>query len=262
MRVRRALPVRLASLGGAVALAAVGLAGTVGLTLAASGGVAGADTPPFQSMCTLVTGPTTLTATITGSISPDPVSPGGSFNLSNFAVKTQLSQATATIIAGATFSGTLTLAINSTGATPASQTATFTIPPTTVPNPVTGPLPLTAPGTVGSFTANATGSTSVALSTGLTGSLVATLNGQSLPAAPCTQAASEQIASAPIHVPAGQLQAVLPNAGPSAGGNTVKVVGNYLSGVSAVTFGGVPATKLHAAHAQLDPRGRAAGDCR
>jgi hypothetical protein len=190
-----------------------------------------------------VTGPTTLTATITGAISPNPVSPGGSFNLSNFTLKTELSQATATLIAGATFSGSLTLAVNSTGALPASQTATFTIPPTTVPNPVTGPLPLTAPGSVGSFTADSTAG-SVSLSTGLTGSLVATLNGQSLPAAPCTQASPEVIASASTHLPPGQLQGLLPNAGPSAGGTSVKIVGNFLANPSAVTFGGVHATSF------------------
>ena len=93
MRSRRTLPVRLASLGGAVALATTGLAGAVGLALAGSGGTAGADTPQFTSTlhpaghrdrprCPI---------TVTGSISPNPVSPGGSFNLTNFALKTQFS---------------------------------------------------------------------------------------------------------------------------------------------------------------------------
>ncbi len=244
MRSRRTLPVRLASLGGAVALATTGLAGAAGLALAGSGGIAGADTPQFNSTCTLVTGPTTLPVTVTGSITPNPVSPGGSFGLTNFAVKTQLSQATATLIAGATFSGSLTLAINSTGATPATQTATFTIPATSVPDPVTGPLSLTAPGSVGSFTANSNGSTQVTLSTGLTGSLTAVLNGQALAPGICTQASAEQIAAAPIHVPAGQLQGLLPNAGPSAGGTSVKIVGQFLANPSSVTFGGVPAASF------------------
>ena len=134
--------------------------------------------------------------------------------------------------------------MNSTGATPATQTATFAIPATSVPNPVTGPLSLTAPGSVGSFTANSTGSTQVTLSTGLTGSLTAVLNGQALAPGTCTQASAEQIAAAPIHVPAGQLQGLLPNAGPSAGGTSVKIVGQFLANPSSVTFGGVPAASF------------------
>jgi hypothetical protein len=244
MRSRRTLPVRLASLGGAVALATAGLAGTVGLALAGSGGTAGADTPQFNSTCTLVTGPTTLPVVVSGSITPNPVSPGGSFGLTNFAIHSSLPQATAAMIAGHTFSGSLTLAINSTGATPASRTATFVIPSTHVPNPVTGPLTIVATGSVPSFTANTTGSTAVTLSTGLTGTLTAAIDGTSLPTGTCTQAASEQIASAQIHTPAGQLQALLPNAGASAGGTTVKVVGNFLSNPSAVDFGGVPAASF------------------
>jgi hypothetical protein len=63
----------------------------------------------------------------------------------------------------------------------------------------------------------------------------------SLPPATCSQPSAEQIASAPIHVPAGQLEGLLPNAGGSAGGTSVKIVGTFLSNPSSVTFGGVPA---------------------
>ncbi len=109
---------------------------------------------------------------------------------------------------------------------------------------MTGPISITAPGSVSSFTANSTGSTAVTVSTPTTTTLNASLNGAAPIPAPCTSPSAEQIASAPIHTPAGQLQGLLPNAGPSAGGTSVKIVGNFLSNPSAVTFGGIPATSF------------------
>jgi IPT/TIG domain len=244
MRSRRTLPVRLASLGGAVALAAAGLAGTVGLALAVPGGTAGADVT-YNSSCNLpVFGPTTFPITVTGQISPSPVSPGGSFNLSNFSLKTQFPQNLATLIAGGTIGGSATMTVTSTGATPSGQTATFTIPTIHIPNPVTGPISVVAPGSMSSFTANSTGSTSVSLNTSTTATLNSSLNGAAPIAVTCTSASAEQIATAQIHTPAGQLQGLLPNAGASAGGTSVKIVGTFLSNPSSVTFGGVPAASF------------------
>ena len=111
MRARRALSVRLASLGGAVALGVAGLAGSVGLALSASGGPAGADTPTFNTSCTIPPSPTvvaTIPVTISGSISPNPVSPGSQFNMSNFGLHSQITAAFGSAIAGGTFSGALT----------------------------------------------------------------------------------------------------------------------------------------------------------
>ncbi len=249
MRSRRTLPVRLASLGGAVALAAAGLAGTVGLALAGSGGTAGADTPQFSANCTLaVLGPTALPVTVTGRISPNPVSPGQSFVATGLGLQTQLSVAFQNLVVGAfgpnaVVTGTFTSTLSSTGASPSSVPVTFTINPITVPATPTTPINLTAPAPDAAFSALSSGASSVAVLTGTSGTLNPFVNGMGPLTAPCTTPA-EQIASAPIHTPAGQLQGLLPNAGPSAGGTSVKIVGNFLSNPSAVTFGGIHATSF------------------
>ena len=240
MRAPRPLFARLASLGGAIALTAAGLAGSIGL--AASSGPAGADSPQFTATCTIAAAQQLIPTTITGSISPDPVAPGHAFGLSNFGLQTQLSQATAQAIQGQTLTGTFTTNVISTGATPSSEPVTFNIPSTTVPNPVTGPLALTATGTAVSFTADSTGASSVALSVDVTGTISVVVNGVPI-SGPCTNP-SQQIASAPIALPAGTLQAVLPNASAPAGGGMVKIAGLFLSNPTAVTFGGVPATSF------------------
>jgi hypothetical protein len=236
----RTFSARLASVGGALALAAAGLVGSIGLVAASS--PAGADTGSFTSHCALVTGPTDLTVTVIGSITPNPVSSGSSLNLHGLGLKTALSLATQKLIPGATFSGTFTSNITAVGAVPSSQPVTFTIPPTTIPAVPTGPLPITAPGVISPFTAGASGS--VKLSIAASGSLNATLNGAPIPPAACTQPA-EQIATATIKPASATISTVLPNAGPTAGGTTVKIIGNNLNGPSAVTFGGIPATSFH-----------------
>ncbi len=237
MKATRTLSVRIGSLGGALALVAAGLAGTVGLV--AAGGPAGADSAPFSSNCTLVTGPTVLSAVVGGSISPDPVQPGGAFTAAGLELRTSLAVATQVLIPGATFSGTFTTNITAAGATPASQSVSFTIPATSIPAHPTVPLPLVAKGSIGTLRANA-GATSVALSTATVGSLNVVLNGAAIPPAACTQPA-EVITSAPVAVPAGTVTAVLPNSGPTAGGTSVTIHGANLGGPTAVDFGGVPA---------------------
>ncbi len=99
MRATRPLTVRLASLGGAVALAASGLVGAFGLV--GSAGPAGADTPSFTATCTglPVLGTTTFAIdSVTGAISPSSVAPGAPFNVSGFSLKTALDSATLAIL--------------------------------------------------------------------------------------------------------------------------------------------------------------------
>ena len=237
MKATRTLSVRIGSLGGALALVAAGLAGTVGLV--AAGGPAGADSAPFQATCALVTGPTVLNVIVGGSISPDPVQPGGTFSATGLQLRTSLAVATQVLIPGAKFSGTFTTNIIASGATPASQPVSFTIPPTTIPASPTVPLPLVSSGSIGALKANA-GATSVSLSTDVVGSLNVILNGAAIPDAPCTEPGT-LITSAPIAVPAGSITAVLPNSGPTAGGTTVTIHGTNLGAPTAVDFGGVPA---------------------
>ena len=197
MRARRALPIRLASLGGALALAAAGLAGTVGLMLTAFNGTVGADTPEITTTC-VIPGLITVSfpLTLTGSISPNPVSPGGSFDPTNFTLQMALPVSGAQQLPGIAFGGTFTVPISSTGATPATRTATFTIPPTPIPQKVTAPVPLVGQGSIGPFNAT-TSAKSVSLSTGHIGTFNVTLNGAGIGLASCTQPKSE-ISSAPV----------------------------------------------------------------
>ncbi len=242
MRATRTLSVRLASLGGAVALAFVGIVGTTGLV--ASGGPAAADTSPFTSTCLLAApfGSTPFPGTIvTGKISPSPAPAGGGFSVTNLAIELTLPSSITSLIPGATIAGTFTSTLTATGATPSSQAVTYTIPTTTITNPAP-PIVATAPDA--SFTADASGAPSVSISTGTAGSFSAVLNGTPVtPPSACTNPA-ETIDTATIALPAGQLSAVLPNADAPAGGATVVIHGRFLSNPTSVTFGGVPATSF------------------
>ena len=241
MRSKRSFVVRALSLGGALSLAGAGLATSVALT--SSGGVAGADTPSFTANCKIAGVATSLTAVITGAISPAKVAPGSSFGLSGLSLKSSLAVATQDEIKGKTFGGVFVGTVTSTGASPSSLPVTFTIPQTPVPAAPSKPLALVAPGALsGSFTATA--GTSVSVSFGTSGTLAATINGSSVGApGPCTQPA-ELIASAKVATPAASLKALLPNSGPLGGGSTVKVIGTFLSNPTSVTFGGKPATRV------------------
>jgi hypothetical protein len=102
---------------------------------------------------------------------------------------------------------------------------------------------LIAPGAASPFTANASGTVAVSTATDSTFNLVLTGPIPLMTSGPCT-APAEQIASAPIEVPAGTINAVLPNSGPVAGGSTVTIHGANLGNATAVTFGGVPAVSF------------------
>ena len=74
---------------------------------------------------------------------------------------------------------------------------------------------------------------------------------QSAFSGPCTGPPPVLIASAAITPAAGFITNVIPNAGPVAGGTTVKLVGSHLGGATAVDFGSQPATSFHVLSASL-----------
>ena len=233
MRSKR-LAVRMASLGGAVALMGAGLAGMVGLV--ATSNPAGADTPSFTVSCTIEGMPSTAPVTVVGSLSSP--APGGSVSVNGLSLHTTFSSPLLGEIAGDTFSGTITSTLTATGTTQASQPVTYTVNPVVIP-PAATSLSVIAPGTASPFTAGPSGS--VAVSTAADSTFTVTISGiGTLPPGPCT-APVEQIASAPIVVPAGTVSSVLPNSGPLAGGSIVTIHGANLSSPTAVNFGGVKA---------------------
>src|SRR5664280_2200969 len=244
MRPRRTVLVRVATLGGAAALTAAGLVGSIGLA-AVSSGVAGADTAPYSSSCTLngAATPTVTAGQVTsGKITPNPPGAGKSFTLNNFALLLHLGTTNAVALAavGASISGSFVGTVTAAGATPASQSVTFTVPNTAV--QASDPA-IVATGSATSFTAG-DGTTPISVSTGGTGTL--TINvGPPLNLAetgPCTNTplVIDSVAPAP------SVTAVLPNAGPLAGGTSVTVHGTSLGSPTAVTFGNTAATSFSA----------------
>ena len=243
MRSKRTFSVRAASLGGALALLGAGLAGTVGLvaTTAVTTTPAGADTAPFTATCVLKVAGSTVDESITGlvitgSLSPTAPTAGAKFTLSNFAELFTLGSL-ASDIKGDTLSGTVKASVTATGATPASQAVTFTIPSTVIGS---NQPPIKAPGSAVSFT-NGTGSPVPSVSTGTSSTLDLTISGGiGSVTGTCTTPAS-LIAAAPA--PA-SVSAVLPNSAPLAGGNTVIIHGTSLAGPTAVDFGTKAATSF------------------
>ncbi len=247
MRASRSLSTRLASIGSALAITTLGLAGAAGIV--ATAGPAGAGLPGTSvgtTNCALSApaGETPITANITASVNPSPVNQGNVFNIAGLELYSNLvANATTTVAAGETLSVTFTTQITATNATPGSQTATFTGSVTLPkPFPVGAQAQISLPGSVGSFTANA-GATSTQVFFNPSGHLVVALG--SLPfSGDCTGSAPVQIASAPIIPAAGVIQNVIPNSGVSSGGTTVKLVGQNFLGATAVHFGSAAATNV------------------
>jgi hypothetical protein len=246
MRASRSLSARFTTLGTAVAIAALGFVGTAGLV--ATAGPAGADTSLGNSSCALSTGTQIISATVAAAVTPSPVNAGNVYNVTGLMLHSPL-VATATIATAAanaplnltvTFNSTITV----TNASPASRPAAFS-GAVTIPKGIAvgQSTPITLVGSVGSFTAASGGATSTAVFLAPSGSLTATLGATNITGV-CTGGAPVQIASAPIIPAAGFITNVIPNAGSSAGGTTVKLVGLNFGGATAVHFNGVAATHL------------------
>ena len=245
MRASRSLSTRLASVGAAVALAASGLAGVAAVL--APAGPAGADTPIGTTTCNLSApaGSTPITATVSAAISPSPVPAGNNYSVTGLALHTILvANSTTSLGAGKTLAVTYTTNLLATGATPASQTATFS-GTVTLPNPfpVGAQQSFSLSGTTGQFTADASGATSTTVSINPAGNLSVTLGTLAFSGS-CSGPPPVAIAHAAITPAAGFITNVIPSSGPAAGGQQVKIVGSHFGGATAVDFDSTPATSF------------------
>jgi IPT/TIG domain len=239
MRSKRSFTARVASLGAAVALVGAGLAGSVGLV--ASSTTAGADTGPITANCTFMVAGSPVSETltglvITGSLSPAAPTSGQSFTVANLALLFSFGSLSADIV-GDTISGSETTTLTASGATPASQSVTFTIPSTVV---VTNQPPIRAPGSAVSFTAGS-GTPPPSVSTGGSTTVNINISGPIGAVTGSCTSTPQVIAAAPT--PAA-VTAVLPNSAPLAGGTTVTIHGTSLGSPTAVNFGTTPATSF------------------
>jgi len=252
MRASRALSTRLATVGAAVALAASGLAGVAAVV--APSGIAGADTPIGTTSCALSApaGTTPITASVSAAISPSPIPAGNNFSVTGLALHTTIvANSTTTLAAGQTLAVSYTTNLLATGATPANQTVRFTGSVTLPkPFPIGAKQPFSLSGSTGAYTSAASGASKATVSLNPGGSLSVTLGTQPF-SGPCTGPPPVLIASAAITPAAGFITNVIPNAGPVAGGTTVKLVGSHLGGATAVDFGSQPATSFHVLSASL-----------
>ena len=218
---------------------------------------AGADSTGFTLVCNGTgTSASLKTLKITGSVFtgslPGSVTPGKGFSLTNYALVIALPSATPFPAAGGhSISGTYKTSVSVSGASPATQTVTMTVPTTSIPKPAAG-TKLTAQGPSVNFTAGSTaGAASVTAATSGTLTLTVTLTGHSLAVTMTCTNPAVQIASTTISAPQTSVAALLPNSGPLAGGNTVTVVGTFLTGAATVAFGGTPGTSISVKTANL-----------
>ena len=231
----------------------LGLVSVAGL---AAGPVAqaGADSTGFTLSCNGTgTSASFKTVNITGSVFtgslPGSATPGKGFTMTNYNLDITLPTSTLfKAAANKTIKGTYKTSVSAAGASPASQAVTLTVPPTHIGTPAPG-TKLTAQGPSVNFTAgNAAGAASVVAAP--SGTLTLTV-GLSVPVTfTCTNPAV-QIASTTIAAPQTSVAALLPNSGPLAGGNTVSVVGTFLTGAGIVAFGGTPGTTISVKTANL-----------
>jgi IPT/TIG domain-containing protein len=213
---------------------------------------AGADTAPYTLSCTLSGNALQIPGAVTTGSLPGSVTPGKSFTLSNYSLGITLPASLGTAAGGHTVKGHYTTSVTASGATPTSQATTLTVPLTSLPKPATG-VKLTAQGSPVNFTAgSAGGAASVSTSTSGTLVITVTFTGHFQPISlKCTASSAVTIASTTISAPQTSVAAVLPNSGPLAGGNTVTVVGTFLTGAGIVAFGGTPGTSISVKTANL-----------
>ncbi len=256
---RRGSIIRTLCAGGLAVLAGGTTLGLVSMAGLAAGPVAqaGADSTAFTLICNGTGSSSSLkTLKITGSVFtgslPGSVTPGKGFSLSNYALVIALPSATPFPAAGGhSISGTYKTSVSVNGASPANQAVTMTVPTTQIPTPAPG-TKLTASGPSVNFTAgNTAGPASVTAATNGTLTLTVTLFGTILPVTMTCTNPAVQIASTTISAPQTTVGAVLPNSGPLAGGNTVTVLGTFLTGAGIVAFGGTPGTTISVKTANL-----------
>ena len=218
---------------------------------------AGADSSGFQLVCNGTGHSATLhTLKMTGSVFtgslPGSVTPGKGFSMTNYALNISLPSTSLFAAAGGhTISGTYKTSVSATGVSPATQAVTLTVPRTSIPKPAAGTKLIAQGPSVGFTAGTAAGPASVTAATSGTLALTVTLTGTILAVTlTCTNPATT-IASTSISAPQTSVAALLPNSGPLAGGNTVTVLGTFLTGASTVTFGGTPGTSISVKTANL-----------
>jgi hypothetical protein len=243
--------IRTLCAGGLAVLAGGTTLGLVSVAGLAAGPVsqAGADSVGFTLSCTLTHTHFTIPGTVaTGSL-PGSVTPGKSFSLTNVGLKVTLPTTPLfKAAANKTITGTYQTTFTASGATPTTTTAALTVPPTHIGTPAPGTV-LDATGSPVTFTAgSAAGSASVSI--GTIGTLTLKVGGVGTVHLNCTNPATV-IASTSVAAPQTSVAAVLPNSGPLAGGNTVSVVGTFLTGAGIVAFGGTPGTSISVKTANL-----------
>ena len=250
--------IRTLCAGGLAVLAGGTTLGLVSVAGLAAGPVsqAGADSTGYQLHCVGSTG-TGLTLPITGTKTtgtlPSSVTPGKSFTLTNYGLSLTLpgtgvfgDAATKTILGG-----TYTTSVTASGAAPATQTTTLTVPVIHLPPKKTFPVHLATNASSLNFTAGSTaGPASVTAGATSKLALTVTLGSPHLIHLTCTNPATT-IATTTVAAPQTTVSAVLPNSGPLAGGNTVTVVGTFLTGAATVAFGGTPGTSISVKTANL-----------
>ncbi|MGD0882584.1 MAG: IPT/TIG domain-containing protein [Acidimicrobiales bacterium] len=249
-------PAKLAGRSTKIGAALVTMAAGLVVPLAALGGStpAGADTPQYTMQCTSSYGPSLLPGLTMGTISANPVAPGGTFTIKNYGFQLDLSSE-ATQLNGFSVSVVFTTSVTTTGASPSSVNTTINIPPYPI-SP--GHATPSGTGSAGTFTADSNGATEVTVSPGETGNMSLTigapLNLTETATCVITNSGGTPITppvmdSVPIAVPAGSISAVLPNASPLAGGTAVVIHGTNLAGATKVFFGQTPARSF----TQLSP---------
>ncbi len=187
----------------AVLLAVVGsgVTGALGSGVVGPTATAGASTPQFTLTCTGVPELTTLklTVTVTGVLTPNPVTPGHAVSAATLMLHTHVSKTLAGFVAGGTLGITLDEPAAVTGGTPGSAELSF-VRSVTVPEktaiPATG-ISITAPGTLTPASLDAGSAGVVTLGQGTTAKLTISLNGSPVGPFACTQPA-EAIATATI----------------------------------------------------------------
>ena len=174
---------------------------TSSLGVLASTGQAAADTASFATTCNIVGNLNYFPMRVTGGVSPSPIAAGGRFSLVGLSLHMTLDAATAMSLSGYPVSGSFETTLSAIGASPASQSVTFTVPPTVDPDHGT-PIPWTMIGTAsdGSYVSDSSGASVTSVSLGTSGIFNIAFPGSSFPPSGCSQP-SEVIASSLITPP-------------------------------------------------------------